>query len=278
MIEFKGARAAIQAFQFILKHLGFFLNLAGTWALIMIAFDIGLCLLLHPAGPGTSLTDFLFLLFVCGISCGGGFLRVLGTALGNLVISVNWVQFVVLGREPRNPVRLMPEMGVYFGRLIGTGLIGGASAIPGVIVAVGLVGIVPGAAGKVIAVIVGIAASLIPALVVYGRLNLALASAAVGDDMIGISRAFELTKGRSLSCAGGFVLAYLIPLVPLLLVSLIGGMIIAAGLRVTGAIVLDITTAFTTYATACILSGYQANMYAAFVPGDHGDQIARHFE
>jgi len=273
MIEFKGARAAIQAFQFILKHLGFFLNLAGTWALIMIAFDIGLCLLLHPAGPGTSLTDNLIKLNESGISSGGGFLRVLGTALGNLVISVNWVQFVVPGREPRNPVRLMPEMGVYFGRLIG-----GASAIPGVIVAVGLVGIVPGAAGKVIAVSVGSAASLIPALVVYGRLNLALASAAVGDDTGGSSRAFELTKGRSLSCAGGCGLAYLIPLVPLLLVSLIGGMIIAAGLRVTGAIVLDITTAFTTYATACILSGYQANMYAAFVPGDHGDQIARHFE
>jgi hypothetical protein len=278
MTEFKGARAALQAFQFIVKHLGFFLNLVGTWTVIMVLLDVVLCFLLHPAGDGASLTDNLIKLNEGGVGSGAGFLRLLGTALGNIVIGVNWIQFAVLDHEPRNPVRLVPEMGLYFGRSIGVGLIAGASAIPGVIVAVALGSIWPSAVGRVIAVVAGVAAAALPAHVNYRRLNLALASAALGDDTVGISRAFELTKGRSMSCAGGFVLAYLMPLVPLLVVTTAAGALVAAGSRTTGAIILDIATAVSTFSIAAMLAGFQSNMYTAFVPGDHSDKIAKTFE
>lgn len=274
MGEFKGSRAAIQSTRFAGEHFIAFLKLTATWAAISTAAVFAYCLITQPAGADASLGAQL-----TALDHTGGRIKQLVSLLpdifGNLAVSVMWMQFVLLDREPRNPVKLSSEMGNYFIKALQIGLLSALAALPGVIVAVAL----GGALGKPVGYISAGAAGLFAVIcffVIYARLCIALPSIAVGNSMR-IGEAFEVTKGYSTTLTVGLLLSFALPF----LVIMVAGIFVGV-LRIfnpdASAILLEAVSNLGTFVMAGIAAGYLALVHRALAPGDTGDQIAKQFE
>jgi hypothetical protein len=273
MADFKGARAAVQAIQFILDHFAVFLKLTLTWAAISTALTFLFCELTHPAGFGASLGANLAALngeANKGSKLADSFLGLLGT----MVVSVRWLQFVVLEREPRNPLYLSHEIGSYFARSLQIALLAALPGIPGIIGGIILYAI-GGWFGPLIAG-VAILASLVVMVVVYSRLCITLVGAAV-EDTLPIRRAFEISKGHAVALTTGLFLSYIVPLVVMVLVLAFFGMFEATEFRDAAEIVEEAVTNLCVLFVMGVFAGFTANAYIALVPGVSGDKIAKTF-
>lgn len=274
MQSFRGTAAVVQAVTFISVHFAAFLKLVLTWAAISIALQIGYCLLAQPAGPDASLGAQM-----AATEDGRQtrLLDLLPSLLGSLVIGVGWIRLVLLGEEPRNPVRLSGEMGQYFVESIKIGFLAIIAALPG-----GLIGLVVAAAlrtpaGGAVAIGLGGIVAVIGLVFAYSRLSPLLPAAAVDRTMVA-GDAFSLTKGHTIGLMWGLFLSYVLLIVIVMIFTLAGQLFVSAGFVDTGRIATAVSLNVTSYGVIALISGFLANAYRAIVPGDPGDQIAKQFE
>jgi len=272
MGEFGGGRAAIQSIQFVFNHFSAFLKLTATWAVLTLAPIVLYCLIAKPAGPDADFVTQLALA-VTTKSTLRTLLQIIPTLLGELALAVVWIQFVLTGKEPVNPLRLPIEMVPYFIRGLGLTIIVIVCALPGTVLSFAIPQLLPAAAyrGVFAAVIVLLVA--VPVLVTFARLCVVLPVAAV-DETLTFGDAYERTKGHSVSLSWGLFVAYMMPLAAFSLADVLLSVMGPHGVKQIGAEIVRILSSFT---LTIIPAGYFANVYRAFMPGDAA-LIAKQFE
>lgn len=275
MGEFRGGRAAIQSIQFVFNHFSAFLKLTATWAVIATAITIFYCVVTQPAGNGADLAAHIQALGT-GNHPLKKLLDVLPNLIGGLSVAVIWIQYVVLAREPRNPLRLPIEMVPYFIRGLGLTAIAVACAVPGAIASLGVAPLLPTPFNRLLMVLGVIVLIALPIIGVYGRLCVVLPAAAL-DETLTFGNAFERTKGRTVSLTWGLVVAYGIPFLAFMAVAAILALIGESGAKEIDVIGTEIVSNLATFALVIIPAGYLANVYRAFAPGDIA-QVAKQFE
>ncbi len=274
MDDFKGGNAAIAAIRFASTNLAVFAMLVVTWAVIATLADVAYSLLAQPAGAGASIGVQLDAM---AESRASRFVDLLPSVLSNLVISVNWIQFVLLDRKPRHPFQFSGEMAGYFGTSIRVGFFSILAAVPGVIVGFIITATLGSPTGTVIAIVIGALMASAGVLTVFIRTFLAL-PAVVLDRPLSTGDTFELTKGHAFTLGWGYVIIYLPVIVAIVVAAGLGTLITDAGLVDAGELLSLVLTNILSIAATGLTAGFMANAYRALVPGDPTGRIANQFE
>ncbi len=276
MSEFKGPSAAIDAIRFALANGPQFLRLIGAWAAILFAATLAYCLVVRPAGPEASIAQQIAMFNDASSS---RFVQLIPNLLGTLAVGVLWTKFVLTGRPPGNPFLFSGEMATYFVRSLQAGLSALLSLVPSVVLAVVLYDRIGGGTnGLILAWGIGGILAVATFCVVYGRLCLALPSAAM-DEAMTLRGSFEVTAGYTVAMALGLAVSYLVPFaVAIPLVVAVSVLPEGGALADATAILGEAASDLFSFALVALVAGFQANAFRALAPGDPGEQVARTFE
>jgi hypothetical protein len=196
--------------------------------------------------------------------------------LSNLVISVSWIQFVLLDQRPRHPFRFSGELAGYFGTSIKVGFLSALAVLPGVIVGFVIVTALKSPVGTAIGLVAGGFIATAGGATVFIRTFLAL-PAVVLDRPLSVGDTFEHSKGHAFSLLWGYIIVYLPLFAAIIVMAGLSQLITETGVVDVGQLLSLILTNILSLAITALTAGYMANAYRALVPGDPTGQIALQF-
>ncbi len=257
MEPFSGVAAALESLRFTYSHLGEAIRTATPRAAIttLIVFFTYSG---QPAGPGAALGDVFQIWPLQTHQLAG----LLSAFVGNLVVSVGWIRYVLLAEKPS--FKKFVRTGSYFVAALLVSVASIVAAIPGALVLyVGMLLL------NVYLALLGGIAMLLGAAIAYLRLCTLLPAAAVGQNSVvgydaAILDAFDITSDVAWQLAAGLVLASLFSFLPLFLIKTFIGL--ASMMTPPGSalmIGLEFFTQLGGLLVACVLSSFLANTYQA---------------